>query len=128
MKAIEAAILSVIAIFIPIQAILLTTLAFITMDLISGVLSAKKQKEPITSQALRRTVTKIFVYEIALMIGFLAEHYMIEYLPIVKMVSSMIAITELKSIYENIDILGGGDLLKSVIGKLGSDNSKKDSD
>jgi hypothetical protein len=86
--------------------------------------AAKKRGELITSAGFRRSISKLLIYELALILAFLAEHYMIDLLPITKMVSGLVAVTELKSIYENLDSIGGGDLLKSIISKLGSENSK----
>ena len=118
----EALGLSILAVFAPIQSLLLTTGVMIFADLITGIVAAKKRNEPITSAALRRTLTKIFVYESALMLAFLAEHYMSDILPFVKMASGMIAVVELKSIYENLNSISGTDMIKALIDKLGSEN------
>lgn len=123
LKLIEAGALAVVALFAPIQALLLTTGVMVFADLISGILSARKRKEPITSAGLRRTVTKILVYEASLMLAFLAERYMSDILPFVKMASAMISVVELKSIYENLSAISGGNpALKVLIDKLGSTN------
>lgn len=124
MKYIEALLISLVAIFAPIQHLLLTTGAMIFIDLFSGIMAARKRNEPITSAGLRRTLTKLFVYEAALMLAFLTEHYMSDILPFVKMASALISVVELKSIYENLNEISGSDLLKSLIDKLGSDNKQ----
>ncbi len=116
----------VASIFLPIKAILATTLFLIFVDLISGVAAARKRGEPITSAGFRRSISKLIVYELALALGFLAETYMLQSMPITKMISSLISLTELKSIFENIDTTSGGGLLKTIIGSLGSDNAKKE--
>lgn len=113
------------AIFAPIQSLLMTTGIMIFIDFITGVLAAKKRGEPITSAGFRRSLTKIFVYEAALMLAFLAETYMSDILPFVKMAAAMISIVELKSIYENLNGISGEDLLKGLIDKLGSANQDK---
>jgi hypothetical protein len=123
-KWIQALILSICAIFMPIAPVLGTTLAMILIDLITGVLAAKKQSLPITSAGLRRTLSKLFVYELALMLAFLVETYMSQYIPFVKMASSMIALVELTSVYENLNVIGGNNLLKGLIDKLGSESHK----
>lgn len=121
----EAAIISVVAIFAPIQSLLITTGVLILVDLITGIWSSIKRGEPITSAGLRRTLTKLFVYEAALMVAFLVEHYMSDILPFVKMSSAMVSIVELKSVYENLNNISGADLLKSLIDKLGSSNQQR---
>ena len=124
LKWIEAAALSILAIFAPIQSVLLTTGVMIFADLITGLMAAYKRSEPITSSGFRRTLVKMFVYEAALMLAFLAEHYLSDILPFVKLASGMIALVELKSIYENLNSFSGSDLLKSLIDKLGSESNK----
>lgn len=115
--------LSIVAVFAPIQAMIITTGVLIGADLIVGIWAASKQGHPITSAGIRRTVTKMFIYETALLLGFLAEHYLLsDLLPATKIVSGMIGITELKSIYENLNTISGSDLLKTAIAKLGSEN------
>lgn len=118
----EAGVISLLAIFAPIHSLLLTTGVMIFADLFTGIIAAYKRGEKITSGGIRRTLTKMFVYEAALMLAFLAEHYMSDILPFVKMASGMIALVELKSIYENLNSISGGELLKSLIDKLGSAN------
>ena len=123
---IEAGIISMFAIFAPIQSTLITVVALIAIDLVTGLMASRKQGQPITSAALRRTITKIFVYEMAVMVAFITQKYMVpDLLPLVKMASTMIAVVELKSIYENLNIISGEELLKSLIEKLGSSNQIK---
>lgn len=125
MKYISALILSLISILAPIQAALITVLALILVDLVTGVLAAYKRNEPITSSGLRRTLTKLFVYEIALVFSYIAQHYLIgDSIPVMKLISSMVGLVELKSVLENLNSISGTDLLKAVIEKLGSDNKE----
>ena len=121
-KLLEVIIISIAAVFAPIKSLLLTTGVMIFVDLISGVWAAHKRGEEITSSGIRRTVTKIFVYEAALMLAFLAETYISDVLPFIKMASAMVAITEIKSVYENLNDISGGQLLKDLIDNLGSKN------
>lgn len=122
-KYIEALLLSCLAVFAPIKAMLIVTGVLIFADLITGVWAASKRKEPITSAGLRRTLTKVGVYEAALCLGYLAEHFMLEgTVPVTKIVSGLIGLVELKSCYENLNVISGADLLKTAIDRLGSDN------
>lgn len=114
----------VVSIFAPIQAVLATTLVLIFVDLVTGVIAAKNRGEEITSAGFRRSISKLLVYEFALLVGYVAETYMIGFLPLTKMISSLIALTETKSIFENLDSSAGGQLLKTLIDKLGSENAK----
>lgn len=123
MKYLEALAISLLAIFAPIKATLITVLMLVTMDLITGVLAAIKRKEPITSANLRRSVSKLFIYEVAIAMTFLAQQYLLgEEIPALKIVSAMLGMVELKSVVENLDTLGGNGVFKSIINKLGSNN------
>lgn len=122
LKFLEAGIVSLVAIFAPVHKLLLATGVMIFGDLITGILASRKRGAPITSAGLRRTLTKIVVYEAAICFAFIAEQYISDLLPFVKMASAMIAVVELKSIYENLNAASGMDLLKGMINKLGSVN------
>jgi hypothetical protein len=114
---------ALIAVFAPAKGIVLTSFALVLIDLVTGIWAAKKRGEPITSQGLRRTLTKLAVYESALLIAFLAEQYLIsDLLPVSKIVSSYIGVVELKSVLENVNDIGGNDLLKALINKLNGPN------
>lgn len=125
LKWVEVILISALAVFAPIYHLLLTTGVLIVVDLVTGIWSASNRKEPITSAGLRRTVTKLFVYEVAIMLAYLTEHYMSDIIPFVKMASAMVSLVELKSVYENLNDISGSDLLKVLITKLGSENQEK---
>lgn len=115
--------LSTVAIFAPVKALLLVTGLLIFSDLISGIFAARKAGTKITSAGLRRTVTKVFVYNAAIMLGFLTETYMIDgFLPLSKIAAGLISVVELKSVLENLDKINGNPVFTSLIEKLGSVN------
>lgn len=114
---------SIISVFAPIKAIILVTGILIFSDLITGIIAAHKRGEKISSAGLRRTVTKVFIYNAAIMLGFLCEQYMIDgFLPISKIAAGLISVVEMKSILENLDKINGNPVFKSLIQKLGSVN------
>lgn len=126
MNALKALLLSILAVFAPAQAMILTALALVVMDLITGVLAAKKQNIPITSAGLRRTISKLFIYEIAIMLGFLTQTYLTgDHVPVASIISGFIGLTELTSCLENLNTMSGNDLLKAILDKIGSKNDKK---
>ena len=122
--------ISIIAVLSPIHPILIATLILVGFDFITGIWAAKKRGEPISSAGLRRTVTKLLVFEIALVLAFVTEVYMIDnILPLVKIVGALVAVSELRSCLENLGSISGTDIFKALIGKLGSINDhhiKKD--
>jgi len=125
MKSLPPYLISLLAIFAPIKGILLVTGFLIAADLISGIIAAKKRGEAISSAGLRRTISKILVYNLAVISGFLVETYMIsDLLPISKLISGVIAMVELKSILENLNSINGTDIFKTVLNSLGSKNAE----
>ncbi len=115
--------LSTLAVFAPIKSVLLVTGVLIFSDLITGILAARKKKKKITSAGLRRTVTKVAIYNAAIMLGFLTEVYMLDgFLPISKIAAGLVSVVEIKSVLENLDVLNSSPIFKSLIDKLGSIN------
>lgn len=114
---------TLVAILAPIKPLLFSVGFLVLADLATGIWAAYKRGEKIDSSALRRTITKIAVYQVAVVSGFLVQQYMLsDALPVSKIVASVIGLVELKSILENSDSILGYSLFKSVVAKLGSDN------
>lgn len=114
------------AILAPIKALLISCGFLIIADLITGVMAAKKRGEAIRSAEMRRSLSKMVVYQIAIISGFILEKYMLhDMLPVSKIVSGVIGMVEFKSILENASTIAGQDILKLVIEKLGSKNAGK---
>jgi Bacteriophage holin family len=114
--------LALLAVLAPAKSMVLSSLFLVMLDLVTGLLAAKKQNLPITSSGLRRTISKMLVYESAILLAFLAQQYLVKDIPIANIASSFVGLTELTSCLENIDIISGGGLLKKLISRLGSDN------
>lgn len=117
--------LALVAVFAPAKGMILSAAMLITIDLVTGLMAAKKQNVPITSSGLRRTIVKLLVYEAAIMLAFITQQYLMPEIPVANIASGFVGVTELTSCLENINIIGGGDLLKNLVNKLGSDNKEK---
>lgn len=118
--------ISVLAVFAPIKHVFLVTGILIFSDLITGILAARKRGEKVTSAGLRRTFTKLFVYNAAIALGFLVEVFMLEgFIPVSKITAGVISVVELTSILENLNAINGSPIFKQIIEKLGSTNDKK---
>lgn len=119
--------LAVAAILAPIQAVMVTVGVLIIVDSITGIWAAHKRGEKISSAAMRRTISKIVIYQTAVITGFLLETYLIDHLlPVTKIVAGIIGMVEFKSILENSNTIVGGDIFKMILVKLGSENDKLD--
>lgn len=113
------------AILAPIKALLISCGALIVADMVTGMFAAHKRGEPINSADMRRSLTKMVVYQIAIISAFVLEKYMLDgLLPVSKIVSGVIGMVEFKSILENASTIAGQDILQMVIDKLGSKNAK----
>lgn len=125
MDFLKALTVTIIAVFAPIQAVIISVGVLVVADMITGIWAAAKQDKKITSAGLRRTVSKFVIYQIAILSGFLVEKYLAgDIVPIVKILGGVIGAVELKSILENANVIAGGDIFKSIIQKLGSQNDK----
>lgn len=112
--------LTLVLIFAPIKAALIAAMALAMVDLVAGIWAAKARKEPITSSGLKRTILKVLVYEVVIMLGYITEKYMTgDLVPIVKVLAGLIGVTELKSIVENLRDITGVPLLQLISKKLG---------
>jgi hypothetical protein len=125
MRYIEALAISLLAVLAPIQAVMITVGTLIMFDLITGVAAALKRGEKVSSAALRRTISKMFIYNICVVSGFIFEKYLMgDFIPVTKIIASTIGAVDLKSIVENADVLNGSPIFVSLIKALGSQNDK----
>jgi hypothetical protein len=117
--------LALLALLAPIHSLMIATGVLIFMDLFTGLWRAIKVKEPITSNGLRRTVTKLLAYQLAIITAWIMQTYlMVDFIPPVKIVASVIAITEAKSILENLSKISGTDLWSLLLEKFQGSKDK----
>lgn len=122
----KVAAITIIAILAPIQALLASVGFLIICDAITGVWASLKRKEKITSAGLRRTVSKMLLFQLAVITGFIVEQYVISNtIPIAKIVATAITFSELTSILENTAQITGKDIFSELLKKIGSKNDNK---
>lgn len=115
--------ISAMAALAPIKPILITVGILIISDLFTGVWAAKKRGEKITSAALGRSVSKMVVYQTAIITGFLMQKYLLnDAAPVVNIVGGVIGMVEFKSFIENANVIVDGNIMKEILKKLGSKN------
>jgi hypothetical protein len=118
--------IAVMAALAPIKPVMITVGILILSDLITGIWAAKKRGETITSAALGRTVSKMVVYQTAVVTGFLLQKYLLaDAIPIVNIVGGIIGMVEFKSFIENANTIIEGDIFKEILKKLGSKNDSE---
>lgn len=114
------------AVLAPIKMVMITVGFLIMADLATGIWAARKRGEEIKSAAMRRTISKLFVYQLSVISGFLLETYILGgSIPVSKIVAGVIGMVEFKSVLENSNHIVGDDVYTMIIKKLGSDNDKK---
>lgn len=124
MKMLEALGISVLALLAPIKTMAIAAVCLTALDLPLGIIAAKKRKEIITSSGLKRTAIKIFVYEMALVLGFIVQKYLIsDSIPLINLVSTLVGVVELKSALENLEEIYGSPFLSKIIDLLSQKSS-----
>ena len=106
------------SVILPIKDFLIITSALVVLDLITGIVAAKKRKEEIRSRFLMRTTIKLLLYYSAILATEGVQVVFAEKIPITYITAFTIALTELKSILENVDAGTGSRLAKMIIDKL----------
>lgn len=115
--------ISIVASLAPAKELFAVALALIFIDLITGVLKARKEGKKIHSAGFRRTISKFCIYMTAIAVGYWIESIMLKgFLPVSNIAAGLISLVEGKSIFENLDVLNGQPIFKSLIKKLGSVN------
>jgi hypothetical protein len=120
-KWVEPVLLSALSFFMPIKGLLALTGLLIALDFITGIVAAKKRGETIQSSRMKHTAVKCFTYQMAILTGFIIEQKFIPELPVVRLVSAVIGMTELKSILENLESLSGVSFVSLITEKLGGE-------
>ena len=121
----QALLIAGLAALTPIHSMLIVTGVLIFLDLITGVWAALKRNEQIKSAPLRRTVSKLFIYHITIISGYVIQKHMLgDLIPVSNIVAGTIGLVELKSILENGSAILGNNLVKLIIERLGSKNDE----
>ncbi len=113
---------------LPVRPALIAVTLLIFIDFISGVWASYKEKKPITSNGFRRTIVKMLAYQSAILVSFLLETYLLDGIPMVKVITGLIGITEGKSFFENIRRITGIDFWSQLISKLNLEDIKNKTD
>jgi len=88
--------------------------ALIILDLITGIMASWKAGEKITASRMAKTIYKLILYSIAIIATYLVQMIAADGVGLVRICALIIGATELKSIYENISRILGGDLFKTL--------------
>jgi phage-related holin len=104
--------------FSPVKAAILSIILLALFDFITGVSASYKLGNKITSRRMYSSIVKVTMYSTLILASHLIEAHLMDYLPMVKLATSSVALVELKSLYENVSVVLGIDLwsaLKAVM-------------
>lgn len=113
----KSALLLITAFLAPIATVIFAVIFLIFVDLITGILASIKEKQNITSSAMSRTIAKTFVYCTTIIVTYVVHKYLLVGFdfPVESIVSGFIALTEMKSILENLNRISNHSVLKDLI-------------
>ena len=101
--------------FAPAYPIMIGIGFLVTMDFVTGILAAKKRGEIITSKKMRPTIMKGFGYMASILIAFVMQNVFLTDMEVMKIVSGLIAMIELKSLDENLTYITGKSIFKQFL-------------
>ena len=103
---------------IPTEPFIASLMTLIGVDWFTGIKAAKKRGEIITSTGLRKSVIKFRDYTLAVICAQLLQTVWLQNIPMTKMVSLYIALTEFQSILENLSVMRGKEIRMANIGAI----------
>lgn len=95
------------AILVPLYDVLGAVLVLVVIDFLTGIGAALKTKEGLSSKKLINTVNKFLFYSLTLLAAHVVELKITPALPWLQVVSGFIALTELRSVFENFNRIFG---------------------
>lgn len=110
----STAILAIAAVLSPIHDAMITCGILIVADFIMGLIGAYKNNEKISSKKMKNTLVKMCVYQLLIISAFIAEKYMLSFIPLTKITLSFVAIVEFSSLAENFQKITGLPFVKYI--------------
>lgn len=120
--------LALLAVLAPVRSIAIAMTALIIIDTFTALWKSKVKKEKITSNKFSHSINKLVLYNVAILASFIVETYLFKGVPWVSLVVSYIALTELKSIAENIFTVTNVNIIKKATAYLEELKNKKKED
>jgi len=115
-----------IAFFTPITSMLIGVGIFAMADTFTGMWAAKKRGDKIHSRAMGRTITKIIMYSIAIILAHVLQVIFMSWMPIANITAGYIALVEFRSNMENIGEITNIDIWNYLKDKIEIFKPKED--
>lgn len=117
----KAVFLSCWAFVLPIKPLMISATVITLLDLMTGVLAARKRAESITWAQIWRTGTKIIVYSVSILASYVVEKSLLSgTLPVTRLVAITIGAVELRSVLGNSSAAIGQDIFSAIVARLGA--------
>jgi len=117
LNSLEIIITFLVVYFAPTFQILFGIGFLVMVDFITGILSARKRGEEITSKKMRPTIMKGFGYMSSILVAYVIQKVFMPEMEVMKIVSGLVAMMELKSLDENLTTITGKSLFKKFLEK-----------
>ena len=122
---IKGLLLSMLVIISPIKEAAFGILFLIMADLVMGVIASKKIKDPFSYNKLLSTLIKMVVYNLLLLVCFVAETFLMEYVPWIKIGLAFLCSLEITSIGKKFETIYGISFIKFVREWINNQINKK---
>jgi len=107
-------IIATFAILTPIQEAMVGIGVLITIDLIFALIAAYKNGIKIESKKLKFSAVKMLVYNLLVISAFVAQTFLSDYIPFIKITLAFIALVEFTSIGEKFQLITGLSFIKFI--------------
>lgn len=104
---IKSLLFSLIILISPIKEAIFAISFLISADLVMGIIASYKVDEKFSFKKIESTLIKVLVYNLLLIVSFVSEEYLMEYVPIIKICLSFLCIAEITSIGRNFQKITG---------------------
>lgn len=109
----------------PIKLVIATIILMLITDFFLDLWVEKKTKMKSKGNKIELTLSKIIVYSLTIFFAYLVEVNIIDYIPLLQVVSGYLATLELKQIIENVDKISGTNLIEFLTNKIKEFKSDK---
>ncbi|HIZ15171.1 MAG TPA: phage holin family protein [Candidatus Tidjanibacter faecipullorum] len=108
--------LAIVAYFSPLYEMYVVLMFFVAADLITGIIASERRGIPRSSRRLRKSITKLVAYLLAMTLSFSAEHaFKVEWFVAHRAIGALICAVEMLSILENMAVITGHPVFLKII-------------
>jgi len=119
LKFLSAIFVTFLAYFSPIAPLAHLFMFIICLDFITGIIASHKRKETIESSKMKASIYKIVLYSLFILLCYTIENVVFANLiPLTKILTSVIILTEFKSLTENLDDIFQVQIFHQIYNKL----------